>query len=63
MLLFCKLKESLAGKTFSDDAEIQDVVMTWLREQAGDFCDAGTKNSFSGSLSVLRSMVTMLKSK
>jgi hypothetical protein len=37
MLLFSKLEESLDGKTFSDDDEVQDVVMTWLREQAGDF--------------------------
>jgi hypothetical protein len=48
----------------SDDDEVQDAVMTRLREQAGDFYDAGIKkNSFSGSLSALRSMVTMLKSK
>jgi hypothetical protein len=26
--LFSKLKESLAGKTFSDDDEVQDAVMT-----------------------------------
>jgi hypothetical protein len=45
LLLFPKLKESLAGKTFSDDDEVQDAVMTWLREQAGDFYDAGIKNS------------------
>jgi hypothetical protein len=38
--LFSKLKESLAGKTFSDDDEVQDTVMTWLREQAGDFYGA-----------------------
>jgi hypothetical protein len=37
------LKESLAGKTISEDDEAQDVVMTWLREQAGDFYDAGIK--------------------
>jgi hypothetical protein len=37
------LKESLAGKTFSDDGEVQDAVMTWLRERAGDFYDAGIK--------------------
>jgi hypothetical protein len=43
MLLFSKLKESLAGKTFSDDDEVQDAVITWLREQAGDFYDAGIK--------------------
>jgi hypothetical protein len=53
MLLFSRLKESLAGKTFSDDDEDQDTVMTWLREQAGDFYDAGIKNSFPGSLSAL----------
>jgi hypothetical protein len=27
-----------------DDDEVQDAVMTWLREQAGDFYDAGIKN-------------------
>jgi hypothetical protein len=43
MLLFSKLKESLTGKTFSDDDEVQDPVMTWLREQAGNFYDAGIK--------------------
>jgi hypothetical protein len=37
------LKECLAGKTFSDDDEVQDGVMTWLREQAGDFYDARIK--------------------
>jgi hypothetical protein len=41
--LFSKLKESLAGKTFLDDGEVQDAVMTWLREQAGDFYDTGIK--------------------
>jgi histone-lysine N-methyltransferase SETMAR len=30
--LFPKLKESLAGKSFSDNDEVQDVVMTWLTE-------------------------------
>jgi hypothetical protein len=40
--MFSKLKESLAGKTFSNDDEVQDVVMTW-REQAEDFYDAGIK--------------------
>jgi hypothetical protein len=35
----------------------------WLREQVGDFYDARIKNSSPGSLSALRSMVTMLKSK
>jgi hypothetical protein len=28
---------------FSDDDEVQDAVMTWLREQAGDFYDAEKK--------------------
>jgi hypothetical protein len=41
--LFSKLKESLAGKIFSDDDEVQEAVMTWLREQVGDFYDAGIK--------------------
>jgi hypothetical protein len=30
-----QVKESLAGKNFSDDDEVQDAVMTWLREQVG----------------------------
>jgi hypothetical protein len=30
-----------SGKTFSDDDEVQDTVMMWIREQAGDFYDAG----------------------
>jgi hypothetical protein len=38
--LFSKLKEGLAGKTFSDNDNVQDAMMTWLREQAGDFYDA-----------------------
>jgi hypothetical protein len=62
--LFAKLKESLAGKTSTDDDDVQDAAMTWLREQTGDLYDAGIKkNSFTGSLSALQSMVTMLKSK
>jgi hypothetical protein len=48
---------------FINDDEAQDAVMTWLREQAGDFYDAGIKYSFPGSRSALRSMVTMLESK
>jgi hypothetical protein len=35
--LFSKLKESLALKTFPDDDEVPDAVMTWLTEHAGDF--------------------------
>jgi histone-lysine N-methyltransferase SETMAR len=38
--LFSKLKESMAGKTFSDNDEVQDAVMTCLREQMGDFYGA-----------------------
>jgi histone-lysine N-methyltransferase SETMAR len=45
--LFSKLKKSLAGKTFSDNDEVQDTVMMWLREQAGDFYDAGIKKLVS----------------
>jgi hypothetical protein len=41
--VFSKLKARLAGKTLSDDDEVQDTVMTRLREQAGDFYDAGIK--------------------
>jgi hypothetical protein len=42
--LISNLKDSLAGKTFSDHDEVQDAVMTWLREQVGDFYDAGIIN-------------------
>jgi hypothetical protein len=28
---------------FSDDGEVEDEMMTWLREQAGDFYDAGIR--------------------
>jgi hypothetical protein len=41
--LFSKLKESVAGKTFLADHEVQDVVMTWLKEQPGDLYDAELK--------------------
>jgi hypothetical protein len=37
------LKVSLAGNTVSDDDEVEDPVMAWLREQAGTFYDAGIK--------------------
>jgi hypothetical protein len=46
---------------FINDDEVQDAVMTWLRQQAEDFHDARKKISFPGSLNALRSMVTMLK--
>jgi hypothetical protein len=39
--LVTTLKESPALKTFSGDDEVPDAVMTWLRQQAGDFYDAG----------------------
>jgi hypothetical protein len=45
--LFSKLKESLAGKNFSDDDEVHDVVMTWLNEQVADFYHAGIKRTHS----------------
>jgi hypothetical protein len=63
MLLFSKLKKSLAGKTFLDDDEVQDAVMTWLREQAGDFYDAGIKKFVLRLIKCIAIMVTMLKSK
>jgi hypothetical protein len=34
----------VARKIFSDSDEVQDAVMTWQREQAGDLYDAGIKN-------------------
>jgi hypothetical protein len=57
------LKESLAGKTFSDDDEVQDAVMTWLREQAGGFYDAGIKKLVPRLTKCIAIHVTMLKSK
>jgi hypothetical protein len=30
----------------SEDDEVQDAVMTWLREQVGDFYDVGIKELF-----------------
>jgi hypothetical protein len=30
---------------FINDDEVPDAVMTWLREQAGDFYDAGIKKN------------------
>jgi hypothetical protein len=45
------------------DDEVQEAVMTWLREQAGLSATLEQGNSFPGSLSALRSMVTMLNSK
>jgi hypothetical protein len=35
----------------SDDDEVQDAVMTWLREQAGDFYNAGIKKKLIPRLS------------
>jgi hypothetical protein len=37
--IICSL--NLRKVTFSDDVEVQDVVMTWLRQQARDFYDIG----------------------
>jgi hypothetical protein len=49
--LFCKLKESLAGKTSlddnDDDDELQDMVMAWLTDQVRDFYDAVIKKTRS----------------
>jgi hypothetical protein len=53
-----KLKDSLAGKTFSDDDEVQDMAK---RAGGRSLRRWNKKNSFPGSLSALRSMVTMLK--
>jgi hypothetical protein len=50
--LFSKLKESLAGKTFLDDAEVQDAVMKWLKELVGDFYNAGIKETRSQAYQV-----------
>jgi len=34
-------KETLAGKNFDGDDEVQEEVMTWFKEQAADFYDSG----------------------
>jgi len=39
--LFLHLKKHLAGKKFDDDDELQEGVVTWLKEQAADFYDSG----------------------
>jgi hypothetical protein len=39
--LFLDLKEHLAGKTFDDDDQVQEEVMTWFKWQAADFYDSG----------------------
>jgi len=39
--LFLHLKKCLAGKKFSDNAEVQEEVMTWFKGQAADVYDLG----------------------
>jgi histone-lysine N-methyltransferase SETMAR len=39
--LFLHLKEHLTGKTFNNDGEVQEDVMTWFKGQAADFYDSG----------------------
>jgi len=38
--LFLHLKKHL-GKKFDNNAEVQEVVMTWFKGQAAYFCDSG----------------------
>jgi len=44
--LFLHLKKHLAGKTFDDDDEVQEEVMTLFKGQAADFCDSGIQKLF-----------------
>ncbi|EGI68990.1 Mariner Mos1 transposase [Acromyrmex echinatior] len=39
--LFTKLKESLAGKRFQSDEEVQTAVTNWTKELAGSFYAEG----------------------
>jgi hypothetical protein len=39
--LFLHPKKHLAGKSFDEDDEVQEEVMTWFKEQAADFYDWG----------------------
>jgi hypothetical protein len=39
--LFLHLKKHLAGKSFDDNDELQEAVMTWFKGQAADFYDSG----------------------
>ena len=39
--LFLHLKKHLAGKTFDDDDEVQEEVMTWFKGQVAEFYDSG----------------------
>jgi hypothetical protein len=41
MLLLSKSKKVWLERLFLTMMRFQDAVMTWLREQAGDFYDAG----------------------
>jgi len=39
--MFLHLKKHLAGKTFDEDDEVQEEVMTWFKGQAADFYNSG----------------------
>jgi hypothetical protein len=39
--LFLRLKKHLAGKKFDDVDEVQEVLMTWFKQQAAEFYDSG----------------------
>jgi hypothetical protein len=39
--LFLHLKKHVAGKTFDDNDEVQEEVMTWFKGQTADFYDSG----------------------
>jgi len=39
--LFLHLKKHITGKTFDDDDEVQEEVMTWFKGQAADLYDLG----------------------
>ena len=40
-LLVSSPKETSPWEKFDDDDEVQEEVMTWLKEQAADFYDSG----------------------
>jgi len=52
-----------AGKTFDDDDEVQEEVMTWFRGLAADFYDSGYRSWFQDLRNLLTMPATMLKNK
>ena len=41
--MFLHLKKHVTGKSFEDDDEVQEEVMTWFKGHAADVYDSGTQ--------------------